>query len=80
MTVQELNSIIDGKAYLKYNGNLFEYLETEQMYEVETGEVWQERDYFQALSDGHEVDFLPETILKCSEHFQIVFKEAQDNV
>jgi len=70
MKTAELESIIDGKAYLEYCGRLFEYSHTEQIVNVDTGEVVEQREYFLDVNDGHDIDFREETILNCPNHFQ----------
>ena len=68
----ELDKIIDGEAYLEYIGRLFEYSHTEQIVEVTTDEVVEEREHFLDVNDGHEIDFRAETILNCPNHFQMI--------
>jgi hypothetical protein len=72
MTLQQLDKIINGEAYLEYIGRLFEYSHTEQIVEVTTDEVVEEREHFLDVNDGHEIDFRAETILNCPNHFQMI--------
>lgn len=71
MRKAELEAIIDGKAYLEYVGNLFEYSHTEQIVSVNTGKTIEERHHFLDVNDGHDIDFREETILNCPNHFQL---------
>lgn len=81
MKKAELEAIIDGKAYLEYNGRLFEYLETEQIVSVNTGKVVEEREWFSDVNDGHAIDFSAETILNCPNHFQYTsFEQVSKSV
>lgn len=81
MKKSELEAIIDGKAYLEYVGRLFEYSHTEQIVNVDTGKVIEERDYFLDVNDGHDIDFREETILNCPNHFQYVtFDQVSESV
>lgn len=70
MKKSELESIIDRKGYLEYIGRLFEYCYTEQFVSGNTGDVVEQREHFLDVNDGHEIDFMEETILNCPEHFQ----------
>ena len=63
MKKKELDSIISGKAYLEYIGNLFEYSHTEH----NNSENWH---HFLNVNDGHEIYYSEKTILNCPLHFQ----------